>query len=77
MDNLCYLSSFLLCFRARLFIDVMWSPAVKGLASWLSFVMSYFDFPIGILGQVRCLIVSHPDICPLSYIVQTCVVFVY
>ena len=24
-------------------------------------------FPIGILGQVRCLIVSIPDLCPLSY----------
>ena len=31
---------FLLCFRARLFIDAMWSPAGKGLASWLSFLMS-------------------------------------
>ena len=32
---------FLLCFRARLFIDALWSPAWKGLTSWLSFVMSY------------------------------------
>ena len=32
--------SFLLCFRTRLFIDALWSPAGKGLASWLSFVMS-------------------------------------
>ena len=31
---------FLLCFRARLFIDALWSPAGKGLTSWLSFVMS-------------------------------------
>ena len=31
----------LLCFRARLFIDALWSPAGKGLTSWLSFVMSY------------------------------------
>ena len=31
---------FLLCFRARLFIDALWSPAGKGLPSWLSFVMS-------------------------------------
>ena len=31
---------FLLCFRARLFIDVLWSPAGKGLTSWLSFVVS-------------------------------------
>ena len=27
---------FLLCFRARLFIDASWSPAGKGLTSWLS-----------------------------------------
>ena len=26
---------FLLCFRARLFIDALWSPAGKGLTSWL------------------------------------------
>ena len=31
---------FLLCFRARLFIDALWSPAGKGLTSWLSFAMS-------------------------------------
>ena len=30
---------FLLCFRARLIIDALWSPAGKGLISWLSFVM--------------------------------------
>ena len=32
--------SFLSCFRARLFIDALWSPAGKGLTSWLLFVMS-------------------------------------
>ena len=31
---------FLLCFRACVFIDALWSPAGKGLPSWLSFVMS-------------------------------------
>ena len=31
---------FLLCFRARLFVDALWSPVGKGLTSWLSFVMS-------------------------------------
>ena len=31
---------FLLCFRARLFIDVLLSTAGKGLTSWLSFVKS-------------------------------------
>ena len=40
MDHLCYFVLFLLCFRARLFIDALWSLAGKGLTSWLSFVMS-------------------------------------
>ena len=34
------LSCFLLCFRAPLFIAALWSPAGKGLASRLLFVMS-------------------------------------
>ena len=34
---------FLLCFRARLFIDALWSPAGKGLTSWLLFVMSNYE----------------------------------
>ena len=51
----------------RLFIDALLSPAGKGLTSWLSFVMSNCDVSIGILGQVWCLIVSIPDLCPLSY----------
>ena len=33
-----------LCLRARLFICVLWSPAGKGLTSWLSFVVSYCEF---------------------------------
>ena len=31
---------FLSCFRVRLFIVALWSPAGKGLTSWLSFVVS-------------------------------------
>ena len=31
---------FLICFRARLFINALWSPAGKELTSWPSFVMS-------------------------------------
>ena len=34
---------FLFHFRARLFIDALWSPAGKGLASWPSFVMSFCE----------------------------------
>ena len=34
----------LLCLCARLFICTIWSPAGKGLTSWLSFVVSYWEF---------------------------------
>ena len=45
----------LLCFHARLFVDALWSPARKGLAYWLSFVMSNYDvvtFPL--VSWARC-----------------------
>ena len=51
------------------FIAVLWSPAGKGLDAWFSFVMFncvIVTFPCGILGQVWYLIVSIPDLCPLS-----------
>ena len=44
-----------LCFRAGLFIDALWSPAAKGLTSWLSFVMASHEcvtFPL--VSLVRC-----------------------
>ena len=47
--------SFLLCFRASLFIDALWSPAGKGLTSWLLFVMSKCEvvtFPL--VSWIRC-----------------------
>ena len=36
MDHLFYFCPVLLCFLARLFNDALWSPAGKGLTSWLS-----------------------------------------
>ena len=68
MDHLCNLC-LVFVMLSRLFIAALWSPAEKGLASWLLFVMSYCDFvtfPFGILGQVWYLIVSIPDLCCLS-----------
>ena len=53
-----------------LFLVALWSPAGKGLISWLFFVMFncvFVAFPCGILGQVWYLIVSILDICRLSY----------
>ena len=51
MDLLCFCSVLcLLCFCARLFICALWSPAGKGLTSWLLFVVSiceFVTFPLG------------------------------
>ena len=70
MDLLCFCSVLcLLCLCARLFICALWSPAGKGLTSWLSFVVSTVCLslsPVGILGQVWYLTVSIPDLCTLT-----------
>ena len=45
----------LLCFCARLFICALWSPAGKGLNSWLLFVVSICEFVTFLLvSLVRC-----------------------
>ena len=54
-NHLSYFGLVLLCFHARLFVDALWSPARKGLTSWLSFVVSNCDvvtFPL--VSLVRC-----------------------
>ena len=69
MDNLCYLC-LVFFMLSRLFIAALWSPAGKGLTSWLLFVMFncvFVTFPCCILGQVWYLIVSIPDLCSISY----------
>ena len=70
MDLLCFCSVLcLLCLCARLFICALWSPAGKGLTSWLSYVVSnctFITFPL--VSWVRCgLIVSIRDLCTLTY----------
>ena len=56
MDHSCFFCHvFVVCFCAHLCIVVLWSPAGRGLASWLSFVMSnceYVTFPL--VSWVRC-----------------------
>ena len=54
-------------FCARLFICALWSPAGKGLTSWLSFVVSSMSLSLSLWypGQVWYLIVSIPDLCNL------------
>ena len=45
VDLLCFCSVLcLLCLCTRLFICALWSPAGKGLTSWLSFVVSNCEF---------------------------------
>ena len=67
--SLCYLC-LVFVILLRLFFAALWSPAGKGLSSWLLFVMSNCDFvtsSCGILDQVRYLVVLIPDLCRLSY----------
>ena len=45
---------FLLCFRAHMFIDALWSPAGKGLTSLLSFVMSNCEVVFLLVFWVKC-----------------------
>ena len=56
---------------SRLFIAALWSPAGKGLNSWLLLVMFivFLLLPHNncILGQVWYLIAEFPDICHLSF----------
>ena len=45
----------LLCLCARLFICALWSPAGKGLTSWISFVVSNCEFvTFPLVSWVRC-----------------------
>ena len=45
----------LLCLFVRLFICALWSPAGKGLTSWLSFVVSNYEFvTFPSVSWVRC-----------------------
>ena len=69
MDHLCYLC-LVFVMLSRPFIAACWSPAGKGLTSWLSFVMFdcvYVTFPCGTMGQVWYLIEWIPDLCHLYY----------
>ena len=56
MDLSCFCSVLcLLCLCARLFICALWSPAGKGLTSWLSFAGSNCEFvTFPLVSWVRC-----------------------
>ena len=69
VDHMCYLC-LVFFMLSCLFIAALWSPAGKGLTSWLLLVMFscvFVTFPCGILGQQWYLIVLIPDLCSLSY----------
>ena len=54
-DHLCNFCLVYLCFHVRLFVVAVWSPAGKGLTSWLSFVMSNCDVvTFSLVSWVRC-----------------------
>ena len=71
MDHLCYLC-LVFVMLSSLFIAALWSPTLKGLTSWLSFVMFncvFVTFSCDIACQVWYLIVSIPNFCHLFYLV--------
>ena len=53
MNHLCYFCLVLSCFHAHLFVDALWSPAGKGLTSWLSFVMASCDVTFLLVSRIR------------------------
>ena len=59
----------LLCLCSRLFICALWSPAGKGLTSWLSFVVSAVSLSLShwYPGSGVVLDCIDPDLCALTY----------
>ena len=65
---------------SRLFIAALWSPAGKGLASLLSFVMfNVLLSLIHVVSRARLwnMIVSIPDLCRLPYFYSLRIIFSY
>ena len=55
MDLLCFFCLVFAMPLARLFKCALWSPAGKGLTSWLSFVVSNCEFAtFRLVSLVRC-----------------------
>ena len=62
---------FIFVMLSCLFLAALWSPAGKGLTSWLSCVLCFHvfgHFPIWCSGQVWYLFVSIPHLCLLCYL---------
>ena len=62
MDHPCYLC-ILFAMMLRLFVAPLWSPAGKGLTSWLlcDVYCDFVTFPFGTLGQMWYFIASIAD----------------
>ena len=56
-------------FCAHLFICALWSPAGKGLTSWLSFVVSTVSLSLSHWYPGSGVVL--PDLCTLTYFVTT------
>ena len=55
MDHLSYFCLVFVMISCASFIDALWSPAGKGLTSWLSFVVSNCEFvTFPLVSWVRC-----------------------
>ena len=67
MDHLFIFVLYLLYFRARLFIDALWSPAGKGLTSWLSFVMFNCELVNKLPTNLYCELVTFPLVSSVKY----------
>ena len=62
-----------------LFISALWSPAGKGLFSWLALVcdvyLCFCHFPMWYPGSGVVIDLSIPDLCHLSYFVMRSALF--
>ena len=61
MDLLCFSGLCLLCLCERLFICALWSPAGKGLASLLSFVVSNVSLSLSHWYSGSCVVLDCID----------------
>ena len=80
MDLLCFCSVlWLLCLCARLFICALWSPAGKGLTSWLSFVVSTVSLSLShwYPGSGVVLDCIDSDLCTLTCFNKTCIKYCF
>ena len=48
------------------------SGTIPRLSLVFEVLLCFVTFPCGVLGQLRCLIVSIPDLCLVTYIKENC-----